>query len=43
METALPIPAPAERTRRWRLGALFSSPVLALAIPLLVPLAILFW
>ncbi len=43
METALPLPASVERTRRWPLGALFTSPVLALAIPLLVPLVVLFW
>lgn len=41
MESALPLSVTEDRTRRWRLDALFASPWLALAVPLLVPLAVL--
>ncbi len=43
MESALPLPVKGDRARRWRLEALFTSQWLALSIPLLVPLVILFW
>lgn len=43
MESALPLPAARQSTHGWRPEVLFTSPWLALTIPLLVPLAILFW
>lgn len=42
METVLSVPVTGVRPRRWRLGALFDNPWMALAVPLLVPLATLF-
>lgn len=42
MATILSLPATSERTRRSLPEVLFTSPWMALAIPLLVPLAI-FW
>lgn len=42
MESALPLSAAAPSARRWRPEVLFTSPWMALAVPLLVPLVVLF-
>lgn len=41
MQNTLPLPA-ARGIRHWEPRALFTSPWLALAVPLLVPLVVLF-